>query len=490
MNHNHTLMVERDNQQDSRTTSSVTDRRSLLKMTGAGVAGTLLTGCLSDDGGNGNGNGLGDAPGSGNGGMTTTIEGADVDVSAWQEADINWRKYEGQDLVLALLRHPFVSNLEPLLPAFEELTGMDLNVVQYPEQEYRQKRLTDLSTGAGVFDAIMLGQPLMQYQEAGWLEPLGQYLDDDELFDPEWFNMDDIVSAAMSIARGRDQLDQPVAMPATTEATLVFYRKDRYEEQGLDVPTTFEEYRQNVQTLDENYEDPGIVARGQKGYGMNLYPFSGYLRSHGADHWADYPNESGLDTEAAYEAADYYSSILQDFGPENPSSYTWSDCLNQMSSGNASHWGADTSYFYESLSNPDSSDIPDQIGIAPHPEGPNGVQPNTFSWLMAASQESARPGAAWLFMVFATSEPAQRYLAVEQGFPPVRNSLYSELEGSEYTEVVLPMMEEAQPSQWDPRFPEWGQQVSTRLQSIVAGDLSPEEGMNRAAADMESVYSE
>lgn len=480
-------MVDRNNLADRVKTGIATDRRSLLKMTGAGAVGALSAGCLGSDDGNGSN---GSESGNGNSEEQTTTPEADVDISQWQEADINWTKYDGEELVLALLRHPFVTNLEPLLPAFEELTGMSLNVVQYPEQEYRQKRLTDLSTGAGVFDAIMLGQPLMQYQEAGWLQSLGQFMDDDELFDPEWFNTDDIVDAAMSLAYGRDQLDEPVAMPATTEATLVFYREDRYEEQGLDVPTTFEEYRENVRVLDENYEDPGIVARGQRGYGMNVYPFSGYLRSFGADHWDDYPDDSGFDTDAAIEAADYYASILQDFGPETPSSYTWSDCMNQMSSGNASHWGADTSYFYESLSDPEESDIPDQIGIAPHPEGPNGVKPNTFSWLLAASQESSRPGAAWLFMVFATSEPAQRYLAAEQGFPPVRNSLYSELEGDEYTDVVLPMMEQAQPSAWDPQFPEWGQQVSTRLQSIVAGDLSAEEGMNQAASDMESVLSE
>lgn len=483
-------MVEGDdNPARDQMRSIKTNRRSLLKMTGAGALATMtgLAGCgTSNDsdgiGGNGNGN---------SGDTVTTLTGdggpADIDLSEWQNADINWRKYEGEEVVLALLRHPFVTVLKPLLPVFKELTGMDLNIVQYPEQEYRQKRLTDLSTGAGVFDAIMVGQPLMQYHEAGWLEPLDKYLKDDELYDADWFDKDDVVEAAMSIARSPE--GELIGMPATTEATLLFYRKDLYEEQGLEVPTTFEDYRQNAKVLDENYDMPGVLARGQKGYGMNMYPFSGVLRSHGGSHWTEYPGDSGFDTDQAVKAAEWYSGMLQDFGPESPSTYTWSDCLNEFSSGNAGHWGPDTSYFYESLSDPEKSDIPDKVGIAPHPKGPGGVKPNTFSWIMAASKKSSRPGAAWLFMLFATSEPAQRYLATQQGFPPVRNSLYSELEGKEYTEVVLPMIEKAQSSRWGPKFPEWGQKASTSLQSIVAGNLEPQKGMSQIASTMEDVVS-
>lgn len=481
---------------DSRATDSssriATDRRSLLKLAGAGTLGGMATlaGCAGDGDGGGIGDGNGTNGGSGEGTDVGTPTGeSPVDISQFEEADIDWRQYEGQEVVLALLRHPFVSALQPLLPAFEELTGMELSVLQYPEQEYRQKRLTDMSTGAGVFDAIMLGQPLLQYHQSDWLEPLDQYMDDgSNMYDAEWFNMDDVVGAARSIAHTPD--DTLVGMPATTEATLVFYRKDLYEEQDLDVPTTFEEYRNNVQVLDENYDMPGVVARGEKGYGMNLYPFSGVLRSHGAEHWTEYGSDSGFDTDAAVEAADWYSSLLQDFGPESPSTYTWSDCMNQMGSGEAGHWGPDTSYFYENLSDPENSDIPEEIGIAPHPEGPGGVKPNTFSWIMAASKESSRPGAAWLFMLFATSEPAQRYMAAEEGFPPVRNSLYSELDGEEYTDVVLPMIEEAESSRWGPNFPEWGQRASTTLQSIVAGSTTPEDGVNEIADSMEETVSE
>jgi ABC-type glycerol-3-phosphate transport system substrate-binding protein len=486
-------MVGRENDhQGESSVGSRTQRRRFLKLAGAGAVATLA-GC---QGTGGDVEGESTATEGDTSGETTTTApsntdaGPDVDLSEWQSADINWRKYEGQDIVLALLRHPFVSVLEPLIPVFSELTGMQVNIVQYPEQEYRQKRLTDVSTGAGVFDAIMLGQPLLQYYEADWLQPLGEFINDDELYDADWYNMDDVVDAAMSIARGRGRFDDPIAMPATTEATLVFYRKDLYEEQSLEVPTTFDEYRNNAQVLDENYDMPGMIARGQKGYGMNMYPFSGYLRSFGSDHWTEYSSDSGFDTDSAIQAIDYYSSMLQNYGPDSPESYTWSDCLNQMSQGGAGHWGADTSYFYETLSDPNNSDVPEQIGLAPHPEGPGGVNPNTFSWLMAAPKKSARPGAAWLFMLFSTSEPTQRFLATEQGFPPVRNSLYSELEGSEYTDVVLPMIEQAQPSRWGPKFPEWGQRASANLQSIVAGDLSPEEGMTQTAQMMEQVLSE
>jgi ABC-type glycerol-3-phosphate transport system substrate-binding protein len=454
------------------------NRRKVIKSVGAGSL-VAIAGCAGSDS-------------ESQDSQAESVDASDipesVDLADWEDADINWTAYEGEELVLGLLRHPVFDVLQPLLPAFRQLTGMDLNIIQYPEQEYRQKRLTDLSTGAGIFDAIMLGQPLMQYWDSGWIEPLDQYMtDDSELYDAEWYNMDDVVQGARSIARGRDQLDNPIALPATTEATLVFYRKDLYEEQNLDVPTTFEEYQENIKIIDENYDIPGVVARGLRGYGMNLYPFSGVLRSFGGSHWDEFPTDSALDNDTAIEAADYYSSLLQEYGPGTPSNLGWPDCINQMSQGNAGHWGPDTSYFYETLSDPETSEVPDQIGMAPHPKGSGGTQPNTFAWLMAASSESSRPGAAFLFMLFTTSEPAQRYLAAEQDFPPVRNSLYAELDGEEYVDTVVPMMEKATPSSWDPTFPKWGEKVSVELQNIISEQKTPEEGMNSAAESMEQV---
>ena len=93
---------------------------------------------------------------------------------------------------IGLNKHPFTESLRPLLPHFEELTGIKAAYVILPEEEFFEKLLIDLSSGGGISDVYMTS-PMFEwrYQYAGWIEDLNQFWNNSELTDQEWYDRDD-----------------------------------------------------------------------------------------------------------------------------------------------------------------------------------------------------------------------------------------------------------------------------------------------------------
>ena len=51
------------------------------------------------------------------------------------QCNIDWRQFEGQEINLLLSAHPWQEAIMPLIPEFEELTGMKVNCTKLPHAE-------------------------------------------------------------------------------------------------------------------------------------------------------------------------------------------------------------------------------------------------------------------------------------------------------------------------------------------------------------------
>ena len=67
----------------------------------------------------------------------------------YRQAKINWRQAEGQSLTIGLNKHPFTESLLPLIPEFRRLTGINVEYLILPENEYFTKLVADLSQQRG-----------------------------------------------------------------------------------------------------------------------------------------------------------------------------------------------------------------------------------------------------------------------------------------------------------------------------------------------------
>ncbi|RDI70147.1 ABC transporter substrate-binding protein [Halopelagius longus] len=465
------------------------NRRSFIKR--AASAGVLagLAGCTRGGTNSAGTGGSGDGTGTGGGGSDELA----IPLSEY-DADIDWRQFEGSSINIGAVNHTWVSAIKPAIPVFEELTGIDVVWNVLPEQQFRTKRLTDVSTGAGKFDVFFLDQVVNQFRESGWLQPLDPYFEDESLYDEDWFKPDDLFEATKWQAHGGGYSDTWTGMPITVEVQTQFYRTDLYEKHGLEVAETLEEFVANAQAIQE--AESGVVGtagRGQKGYGMNIYILNTFIRQFGAKLWDSYPDDSGLDSEGAISAGKWYVDLLRNYGPEGASSQTWSDVLSTMQSGNAGHIVADANLFWPGLTDPESSDVADKIGIGKVPSPAEGsFTTNSYAWQISTSKNAKNSKQAFLFMLWASSKPTTDWMHVENDAAfAVRKSVWENDEfrsrvGENFAQVTLESLKKSKPDPFDRKYPEWGQKYSEELQTAIAGDQSAEEALKNAAESAES----
>src|SRR5690606_32206793 len=153
-------------------------------------------------------------------------------------------------------RHPWQEAIEPLIPEFEELTGITVITEVYPEDQFRAKLTVELASGVATIDAAMMmpANDALRWMDEGWLIYLDEYLADPVLTHPE-YAADDFLEAAwnaeLTTSLDPESAEQVIGIPITIENTALMYRKDIFEKHGLEVPTTMEELEAVLQTLEE-----------------------------------------------------------------------------------------------------------------------------------------------------------------------------------------------------------------------------------------------
>ena len=95
---------------------------------------------------------------------------------AW--ADIAWKKYAGTKLEVILAKGPRGDNLQKYIKEFSELSGIEVESEQIPEQQQRQKVVIELASGKPSFDVIHLSYHVQkrQFEKAGWLADLTTFM--------------------------------------------------------------------------------------------------------------------------------------------------------------------------------------------------------------------------------------------------------------------------------------------------------------------------
>src|ERR1700761_5865625 len=82
----------------------------------------------------------------------------DGDAEAYfAKAKIDWKQAAGQSLTIGLNKHSFTESLLPLIPQFKRLTGINIEYLVLPEDQYNTKLAADLSNQRGEFSVIMCG---------------------------------------------------------------------------------------------------------------------------------------------------------------------------------------------------------------------------------------------------------------------------------------------------------------------------------------------
>src|SRR5436305_13851470 len=88
-----------------------------------------------------------------------------------QAAEPQWKKYAGTKLEVILAKGPRGANLQKNIKEFTELTGIEVESDQIPEQQLRQKAVIELAPGKLALDVIHVSYLVnkLQLEKARWL---------------------------------------------------------------------------------------------------------------------------------------------------------------------------------------------------------------------------------------------------------------------------------------------------------------------------------
>lgn len=416
-------------------------------------------------------------------------------------ANIDWQKFAGTRLKVAMCSHPAQRILEAMLGEFEALTGMDISFDNYSEDILQQKLQTEMLARSSTYSAFMLYMGnIPEWVPHGWLEDLTPYLNNSKLTDKSWYDLDDFYAPFIKLGRGMDPSmvkpwgseDKLYGLPLTGEISIVYYRKDLFEKYGImKPPTAWGEFYDAIEKLtrDDVY---GYVGRRRRFHiGCQWPP---YLFSWGG-RWFDENWDPEIDSPEAIESFEFYHS-LEKFASPDIVDFGFSECLANFGEGKAGFW-LDMSVGQSSLEDPSFSKVVGKVGYAPCPLGKAGLKSSGWTWLLGMSSAAKDKEAGWYFLQWATSKEVFRKGLMAVGSPResiINSKEYAEsfpkdwvyacsvmLQPSAFVAVPLPLV---------PKSYEIMDVFGIKVAPVIAGTTTVAEALHEAAEEWRRIIGE
>ncbi len=388
--------------------------------------------------------------------------------------------------------------MQGLSKQFEEQNpDITLDWVVLEENVLRQRLTTDIATGSGQFDVSTIGTyevPIWAAQ--GWLTPLEDL--------PADYDVDDVLG---SIRDGLSYDGKLYALPFYAESSMTYYNTELFEKAGLTMPDqpTWEQIKEFAAKIhDAENGVYGVCARGKPGWGENMALVSTMVNTFGG-RWFDEEWNPEINSPEWKEAIGLYVDLLQNYGPPGASSNGFNENQALFSSGKCAVW-VDATSAAGRLYNPDESQVVGKVGFA---QAPVAATPKgnhwLWSWSLAIPESSDAKDAAKQFITWATSKPYIELVGESEGWasvpPGTRKSTYENPkynEAAEFAPSVLEAIQTADPTDPSakpvpytgvqfvgiPEFQSIGTQVGQTIASAVAGQVSVDEALESAQANV------
>lgn len=331
-----------------------------------------------------------------------------------ESAKIDWTQFKGTTLDLMFVKHPWATAVEPLLPEFEALTGITLNLTTVAEDAYWNRSSLGLASEQPPFDVFFLSMGINGYTaySNNWLAQLNNQIDNPKLTDPAWYKYDDFSPAAAAAFRLPDPSSPNIyGVPMSTEAYMFFYRKDLFEQSGIDAAaiTTMDQW---MEALGKLQLPEGTYAATLRGGGLGILD---ELNAVVINYWGKAPyakdrfvyfdeNWAPRFTDPRIKAGFKYWVDLMKLSAPGVTSFDWYEATTQFAQGKAATFGPDASLFAPIFLDPNQSTVVDQVGFKALPAASaDGAQTAMWSWALSIPEKSADKDAAWLFVQWATS---------------------------------------------------------------------------------------
>ena len=368
--------------------------------------------------------------------------------------------YEGTTIVVSWPALAHFNAAEELVEEFIEETGINVEIDALQYLALRDRQLLEMSKPEGDYDVVSwVVMWKGEYVNKGLLTPLSQFYTDASLVDPS-YDIRDIADAYLQsggvVGGDLGYLPGPsgalYGIPFGAETSILAYRRDIFEEHGIDVPETYGELRAVMGEL-HDLGIPALTSRGSTGHQVtaawlfHLAPLGGRVFD---DQWNPVVN-----SPEAVEAAEFLREVVRT-GPIGIPTFGFGEAAAAFLQGEAA-MHLDTLKIAAMSRNPDLSTIDGNVGYALHPVGTRcGAQTGGFALGIPANSQNQE--AAFLFIQYLTSKHGDQRM-VQLGGDPIRISTLQDPQFTERFEefpVVAEQLPCADPN-WRPLIPEWNE---------------------------------
>ncbi len=346
-----------------------------------------------------------------------------------------------------------------------------INIEVVPWDTLLQRLTTDVAGGNAPDISIIGTRWLLDFASQGIAEPIDGYLT------PEF--KDSFIATFMNpgIIDGK-----MMGLPVAASARAMMVNMDLYEKAGVSPPTTWDELYAASQKIAEL---PDVFAFGLQGKEIETDAYFYYsLWTHGGDI-LNADGTSGLDSEAALTAAKLYKQMIDEgLTQPSPTNYTREDIFNLFKQGQVA-----TIFTFPMLIPQIKEEAPNlKYQVLPFPEAGAKATYGVTDTLMIFSDSDVKE-AAWKFIEFAYQDSYREEFDLGEGFLPVTKNVAA-LEHFTTDPDVAGFAAGLPYAKFAPVIANWEEiaDVTVRtMQQIYLGDVTPEDGLKAAAAEINQI---
>lgn len=397
---------------------------------------------------------------------------------------------ENVTLTIAGAQAPWSPAYAAMVEAYQQETGVTVDLRPFPNDEVKTQQLNDAQSGNNVFDLYLVNEvDVAQFNADGLLMPLTD-IDPSFALDPEVFTYDNLPFWD-SENRTFSESGDLTTVPLLGNLQVFIYRTDIYEQEGLDIPTTWEDAIANgAAIIDSGAARYGYVSRyqGVPGAPQVTFDFLGIYYSQGAELFADPGTDwtPTVDSPEAIRAAEIFRDLAA-LGPADTKTVGQAEAIAIMQSGDSAALSV-VAAAAPSMNDEANSNIVGNVGFAPLPGG----VPVTGTWNLGipANLPEDRQGPALDFIKWVVSERGMEAFA-EAGGIPVRSDAYDAAgitpEAQAYLDAVRESAANARGSLRMEFIGPFLTVTEPIVANIAAGDVSPEAGMRQMQEELMAV---
>jgi len=373
---------------------------------------------------------------------------------------------------------------------YEAQTGVHINVAEFPYANLFEKELIDLSSRSSAYDLIMLDDPWFpKFASQKLLTELTPLLQSRGLTGPDG----DFVSTSIALGREPYQTGALYALPYVGNSQLLFYRKDLFAKHNLKEPATWDDALAAAKIITER-ETNGAPGGGKVyGYVMRAAQGNAAVADFMPIFWAfggEMFDSNGQPTVNSPEgiAALKFMLELGKYSPPGYASFNADEVGAHLLQGTAAmsiNWPA----WISSFNDASRSKVIGKMEFTVMPGARNAGRAEIGNWLIAIPRDARNKDAAADFLLWATSAEQMKHSAL-RGNPPTRKSLFNNPELITKFPAYPAQLRSLENSRPRPRTPHWNEIENVfgiYLSKANSGELSAEDAMNQANAEIAKI---